>query len=396
MKKLIFLIFTLLPFIGICQNPMIQVIIASRKKPLPPDSVTITVTFSNTPNSASSDFAEIKYNKEGIFNFEIDDNKSQCLLMESILSNFHYTDGTGLNHNYTAATAINGYTFSGIEIGQNSGTGMIYAEYSTLISSGWDVMNHSNRHVDLINSNGINIIGYKEDILTLNELYFNNINYTINCFVVPSNYTNFVPHADELGFLVSSSSGNDPYKPAFPASVQVGTVSNIVSPDSGLIQLKRGFLHNWSDQAHINGFISHFKNMVDNSSPIDNKFYRVGTHADNFSSTVFTNFIDSLHNISGDRIWFTTAREWMEYRYCTREVVKKDTLIGNTLLIQLNYDQIREDIRWRDLSLNISTDATIIDVTFSGNADSLTYNPNSGLINVYKQNLIFNSYLLDP
>lgn len=396
MKNIFLLFLIVFPGFMIGQNPMIQVLIASRKKPLPADSVTIIVTFSTPPTYASSEFATIKYNKQGIFNLEVDDNKSECLQIESILKDFTYKDGTGADRKFTAATAVNGFNFSGTEIGSNNGTGMAYSDYSILISGGWDVMNHSNRHVDLINGNGINIIGYKEDLLTLNELYFQNINYTMNSFVVPTNYTNFVPFADELGFLVSSSSGSNSYKPAFPPFQQFGIVSNISPSDSGLLQLKRGFLHSWTDQNHINGFIGHFKNMTNSSSPLDHRFYRIGTHADNFDSTAFRKFIDTLSTIADDKIWFTTAREWMEYRQTANQVVKHDSIIANTLIISINYDGLRDDFRWRDLSLNINSDAIITNVSFVGKADELSFNAATGLINVYKQNLVFSSYLLKP
>ena len=216
----------------------------------------------------------------------------------------------------------------------------------------------------------------------------------MNCFVVPETFTGFVPYADDLGFLVSSSSGSNSYKPAVPPYVAVGQVSNIEHPDSALVQLKRGFLHYWAVDSQVNSVIHHFKSMVDASSELDNRFYRVGTHASQWDSAAFHGFVDTLNILSADRIWFTTAREWMEYRHTANDVVKQDTLFGNSMIISLSYDDIRNDFRWKDICLNISSDATIFNVSFTGSADSISYNPATGLINIYKQNLIFDSHLL--
>lgn len=339
-------------------------------------TINLTITFDTPPSSAVADIAPIKYNKQAIFNIEWDDNTRTALTAHNILKNYYYTDGTGRARPYTAAIGINGLSTLGDEIGYMANS-INYHEYLPLIEDGWDLMNHSLRHKDKPD-----IADYTQDMWELNDLYHRRIYYVPNCFIVPTNYFNYVPEAEQMGFLVSSSTGHNPYKPKHPAFDQVGNIKSFEN-EQGFIQLNRDFTDQWDNAAVLADTKDKFGDMVTRSNDSTCMFYRVGTHS--IDSANFVSLMDYCYNKANDKVWFTTAREWMEYRLVKSKVIVNSQLVGNTLTITLDYSNLPKHLRWGDVTLNLNSDASISQVTATGDVDGVTFDATSGQINVYKE-----------
>lgn len=338
------------------------------------DSLEIKIRFASVPSSVEITIPKVKYNKEAIFNMEWDDNTRNALTGFNTMGIFSYTDGASKLLPFTGTVGVNAYTFNGDEIGC-MGNDIKYSEYNKLIQGRWDIANHSNRHVD-IGDPSIDIGSYSQDLNLLNDLYFNNMGYTINNFIVPANFHGFVPTVENLGFLSSSSTGHNTYKKKHPAFGQIG---NIDSFDTQFLQLNRDFKDQWNSTtlADVKGKIDQ---LIANSDSNTHLFYRIGTH--DIDSASLYNLCSYISSNSANKIWVTSAREWMEYRYIKENVVIEQSLQGNELIVKIYYTGIPEHIRFGDITLNIDAQGIpISSAILSHNGDAATFNSNT--VNVY-------------
>lgn len=339
------------------------------------DSVILNITFDSYVNFADVEIPELKFGKQAVFNIEWDDNTRDALTGFNILSNYTYTDGTGKALPYTAAIGINAYSFSDAEIGCSQND-IRYSEYPKLIDKGWDLMNHSSRHKDKPQ-----ISDYTEDLLALNNLYQEKTCYTPNCFIVPANYYGFVPEAEDLGFLVSSSTGHNTYKPKHPPFDQVGNVDNFEA--NSFLQLNRDFNDDWQDLNRINNIKAKFTQMMNGCDDSIHLFYRLGTHFTD--SLQFVALFDHFQSEANDHVWFTTAREWMEYRLVRDRATIETSVNGKVLTLKIYYSDLPSSLRWGDLSLKVKSNGSIVNVSSTSPIDDITYNQSTGMVNVYNQ-----------
>ncbi|WP_449435036.1 hypothetical protein [Pedobacter steynii] len=323
----------------------------------------------------------MKYNKSKAILFEFDDDSIGVLTAYDKLKTTYYTDGCGNNKNYSLGLALNAKNnFNNAEWGDNYPNKTTFAEAIALIPYGLDIMNHSYYHEPTGNySNGTDIQKNFRDMDDFIKLRYNN--YKANALVVPTNYTGYQIEAKNYNYLFGSSEGTfdglTPYPSQFNA---VGQINNI--PVQNYTAIKRTFSDNWTNAGpQWTSLTSLFSGS--------NDYFEIGSHGIG-DGVNFNSWIDSIVSQSSDTLLFQSMREFMEYKHLKEKVTKTEGITGNTMNIKLDYSTVvNPNISWYDLSLLVTSDKTISNVTINNNAYNLSYNPSTKLINVTKRKTIW-------
>lgn len=353
--------------------------------PSPSGNIVIQVTFASAPLGATSAYPNLKYEKHSMVNFEWDDSFRGSLIVRDMFANKFFTDGAGNNKKYTFGVAVNGRNqYDNREIGLNADLGITYAEGLSIVNAGGDIQNHGLYHEPTGNyNNGSDSV---KNLVELDALYFAKTGYKMSALVVPTNYTGYMTAAAAAGYATGSSTGTFDGFTRHPLYTVVGSMNDIPA-GSDYIALGRGFTDTWDTQ--FNEYKGYIDQLLQGVSPTVNKFFRVGSH--NLTAQIaFTNLIDYLEVYANDKIWVTTMREFAEYRKAKALTVKTESLVGNVLTITLNQDAFPAQMRWRDLSLKVTSNTNITNVVVTG-ADSSSFNATAKLINIFKQDLVFSS-----
>ncbi|MFV0607164.1 MAG: hypothetical protein ACK5NK_15135 [Niabella sp.] len=346
--------------------------------PPPPvtyDSKTMVfeVVFESVPTSATATIATLKYNKQGWASVEWDDNSISSLTGFEKLKNTFYTDGCGNNIPYTGAVAVNGRNqYNNEEAGLLS-MNVTYNQMTDLINCGWDIENHSYYHEPTGNYNYGN--DRNRNVKELEDLIFARINYKMNGLVVPTNYDGFPTAAKNFGYLFSTSQGTFDGLP--PAGNPVyKDVQDFALAPVDFSSFNRMFYDNWNEMETA------AKKAIDVIITKNNHYFRLASHG--IDAAAFSRIIDYFKQKTNDKILMVPTREVMEYRQMAKMPVILELKDGK-LTIQVKIHTLADRIRWRDLSFMINSDKKIKSVTALNAIDSVTFNSNTGLINVFKQ-----------
>ena len=366
----------------------------------PPGSniITIAVTFNTTPVSASSAFADLKYNKLGVYNYEMDDRSPG---MRDVFAFFNggtapvngvtypgktFTDGCGNVVKWRAAVATNARLQSDNSDWANYNNCLNWAEMANLVNNNWMIENHGFYHNKTgTYANGENTSKNINDntIYIKDRLLEQGVQYIPRIFVVPNNDAGYVPAAQALGYMAAVSQQSLDGYPIYPQYVD--NTSSISDLPQTFAMYNRGFKDGWDA-----GSVGYYQGIIDNyflsgMSAANKKIWRFAGHY--FSDTDFARFISLMNYLetkSADRVWITTLQEFLEYRETKAAVVKTETLSGNTLTITLDISSLPAKNRFRDMSVLINSGATINTVTVTG-ADASSFNAATGLINVFEK-----------
>ncbi|MFC7668362.1 hypothetical protein ACFQT0_13980 [Hymenobacter humi] len=356
----------------------------------------ITVTFAAPPGSAYSRLAPTLYNKTRVLQFEEDD--SPATIYTDVYPLFHggrgpngqvypglrYTDGCGHSRRYTAAVAINGHnTYNNavwLDPGPQHDPGkLVWAQAQELLDKGWDIENHSDLHTAGNPSPAQQIADL--DMLIASRLQ----GYQPSVLVVPTNFGGYPTAAFAAGYIgVSSASQSDglPFVDAYTNNrVLLRTL-----PAPGTPFVYRRYSADANNEETAQSLLNRLKRVTDDllapgESTSDVYLQRVFAHTINFN--VLSEWMNYTQTAAQDRLWVTTLREFEEYRRVSSQVVKTESLTGNTLTINLDYSRVNPGTRFQSLTWLVDSPGTITEVRVTG-ADSSSFNPATKQVNVYR------------
>ncbi|GAB2557573.1 polysaccharide deacetylase family protein [Spirosoma aerophilum] len=362
--------------------------------------ITVTVTFNNTPVSPVANFADLKYNKSVGFILVKDDGKlgdynvvypyivGGTAADGSSYPGMTYTDGAGqpVKWHYTFAWCANN-THDG-----SNNTVTTWAQARTMFASGAiDFSNHSLTHAAYFSR----YYDLKQNEINL----YNQLGIKTRTFTVPTDYEGFVETAFSLNYILTASQGYGSSGFASddnngPVKYNVLWTEKVKSDESRrLITTRRWWGDSWSatDLANATKWVDDAFTASTGATAATKYVYQGFSHGLNYpfsNSSQFVNYKAFLqyinnHSKNGDRTWIPGLQEFAEYMEVKKGVIKSQSVSGNVMTINLDYSKLSEDLMWRDVSLLVGG-GSINSVSVSG-ADNFSYNPSTGLINIYKK-----------
>jgi hypothetical protein len=299
-----------------------------------------------------------------------------------------YTDGAGgvLKPHVTFALNWNG--------GQ-TGNATSVAKHLEMVNVGFaDVSNHSISHSGMENR----YLDYWRNVVSI----YNSLGYLPRTFTIPTSYEAFVklsltfgsPLVISQGYGPSGSSADD-YQLYNPTQRAIYGEKVSVAETRELVATRRWFGDDWSTQ-DVTNVKTFFDQLLTASTGASDATTYTGfgfSHNVNWDTskpgyqTQWTNFKDCVnylynHPNNNDRLWWCGMQEFLEYREIKRDLVVSKTVSGSTVTYVLDYSNVNNDVRHRNISF-YATGGTIASITATG-ADKVTFNPQTGLVNVYK------------
>ncbi|ANH80449.1 hypothetical protein A8C56_05095 [Niabella ginsenosidivorans] len=346
-------------------------------EPLDPTKMSFEVVFSNTADDAKATVAELKYNKNGWVSLEFDDNSLDALKAEELLKGKFYTDGCGNNVPYAAALAVIGRSnYNNQEMGTMGDYYVTYAQMKTMIGLGWDIENHSLYHEPTGNYN--NGTDWAKNISEMNALILQKINYNMNGAVVPVNYSGFPTAAKNFGYLFSSSEST--FDNLAPGLGDYQKVASFNLAPLTFSAFNRIFNDDWSKME------TDVKSATATLITRKNSYFRLGSHKVNINN--LQNILDNFSSVTKDNILFLSTREIMEYRVMAKLPITYKTE-ANILKVVIDPKTLPDRFRWRDLSFIVTSKAKITNIKNLNGIDKATFNPETGLVNIFKQKTIW-------
>lgn len=349
--------------------------------PEPPTASKIEITFENQITDATVSTADLKYNLFGVLSMDWDDGSITAVNAAALFDTLFLNDGTGRNINWRAGVAVIGRSwFNNNELGDNTGSNISYAEMQDLISKGWDIENHGLYSklsiTDPFNNGGSAI----KDLEDNDALILDRIGYKMKATVVPGSDVGYVQGANTLGHFAVSSQRDDVGEgmPSLPSADWQPLYDLKNANDSFKYFLR--FFADGPDWGSSN-LTSKLTQLINDSNANVHKLMRIGTH--NSDSPEFNTFITNANTAMAGKIWVCSMRELMEYLIVKNKSVVSSTIAGNKLTIEVDYTAVPEDVIFKDLTLLCKDGSnTITGITVNGFND-VTYNTNTGLINIY-------------
>src|SRR5215218_3743818 len=373
--------------------------------------VTVTVNFATAPSTASSSFADLKYNKQSVFNLEVDDRQQRSMSVLAYLNGGiapedgqsypgkNFSDGCGNNVKYRAAVAVNAKLNSYDKDAEEGGQ-LTWPQLKQLFQANFMIENHGYYH----NKDGQYTTNSFNEYKNINEntKYINTklgalgTWFKTRVWVTPNNDQGYNPYADKLAYLAATSQNVTDGYPPHPVNLYSNTdhLADVSTLSTGFNVFLRDFTDQWNDSNAINSFKTYITGLKNSSSSTVHKLWRLGTHCYTGDQPFFPNFkkfIDYVETTANNTIWVTTLQEFLEYLEVKRKVSKTEVLKGKVLTITLNLSGVPVDNLFRDLSLIVSGNTPISSVSVSG-ADRYTSNNSTGLINIFKKKENLNPY----
>lgn len=359
--------------------------------------VRVTFTFATPPAAATARVASMLYNKPRVLHFEEDDSPATIFSDVYPLFNgglgpdgvrypgLRFTDGCGHARPYTAAADINGHNPYDNSIWLDPGpdhpsSALLWSQAQTLLDRGWDIENHSDLHTP---SNP----APAQQVADLDALIANRLNgYKPSVLIVPTNFSGYPTAAFNANYIaVSSASQGDNYPMLNPYNETRVLVDNLPVPPTPFVyrRYSADLYYGETDQ----DLLARLKTLTDDLLAAGNNasevyLQRVFTHFINFNTlAAWMNYTQAK---AQDQLWVTSLREYEEYRRVRSQVVKSETLRGNTLTVDLDYSALSPNTRFQNLTLLAESSAALTGVTVTG-ADSISYNLTTKMVNIFRR-----------
>jgi len=371
---------------------------------LPPpvaNLITVEVTFSSKPATATASFADMKYNKSaGLILVKDDGGIGDYSAVFPYLNGgsavdgvtypgVSYTDGCGKPVKWKYTFALVGQDTKGNDshLGVNP-TITSWTQYKQIVQAGFSIANHTLTH-----GAGTTFYDRLNQVKANEKVIFDALQYRTRTFVIPANYEGLTETAVQLGypFIGSQFGAPSPDGNNDPGNVTINWNSRVkVNPLPSLKKLLVSRLNlgdNWTDTdvANAKKFVDNlFTTSTGNTKYMGHAFSHGPTGAQqlaNFATLV--QYIQS-HPGNSDRTWIPGMQEFYEYYEVKANVVQTQKLANDKLLITLDLATVNPNNRYRDMSLLVNSDAAIASVRVTG-ADSSSYNSQTGLINIFSQ-----------
>lgn len=357
--------------------------------------IIVKVTFASPPSSATSSFADLKYDKQAVFNLEIDDQPANVMSILAYLQggtapedgvNYRgkfFSDGCGNKKPYTAAVAMTAH--SNYNDGDLTTVPFLLnpAQLTTLVAAGFMLENHGFYHEK--NQYYItNKFNEARNIQENTKFIFSKTKFIPRVWVTPSANTGYNSYVEAQGYLAATSQGVTDGYPSQPINMWTTHLADISKFNNKFNVFLRDFTDDWANATITNELKSLVTGLKNKSSATVHHLYRLGTHSFNSGNWVgFKSFIDYVETTANNTIWVTSLQELLEYLEVKRAVLKTQTLKGKELTIRLDLSKIPVTNYFRDMSIKIKSKTSIRSVVIIG-ADSYSYN-NLGLINIFKK-----------
>jgi len=354
---------------------------------IPSDIITLEVTFQDIPSSPSIEFAKVKHNKSAVILYQKDDATPDDLtVFKPLFQTLYGTDGAFKRRNYRASLALNagGHETISTQI-------LDYIEMESILDDEHSISNHGFNH------GGTDI--YHEvkngEIRIWNKMKELGKQVRVRTVVTPTNDEGYIETPFYLGYGHFTSSYGFPYTSRDGNDVPYGNVPISTLNKTKMI-LARDYLGNSFE------YLTEAKGWVDelfSGSTISNpKVRSIFSHdmSDATSVAKYTEFWNYVmnHTDNNDRLLVESQQDFFEYYETVNNTVISSGLTGNKLTITLNQSSISGNNYRRDMSLLISG-GTIKSINVI-NVDGSTFNPFTGLVNIYKINKNVNDPNLDP
>jgi hypothetical protein len=358
----------------------------------------ITFTFATPPTNASVRFAPTLYNKPRVLQFEQDDSPASIftdvypLFKGGVASNgksypgLRYTDGCGHSVAYTAAVAINGHNPFNNSVWLDDGPShdsnkLFWSQAQELLDNGWDIENHSDLHT---------APNPAKQVANLDALISDRLQgYKPSVLIVPTDYAGYCKTAFSSSYVAASSAGQSDDLPMFNefSSARL-SVSSLPSPTTPFVYRRYNADKDESIDETNETQLMRLKALTDNlmspsSTADDTEVYlqRVFCHGIDFNT--LASWMKYTQTIAQDQLWVTTLREFAEYRRVSSQVVKKETLNGSTLTVDLDYSGLSPNTLFQNLTLLVDSPGKITNITVSG-GDSSSFNMATKMVNVFR------------
>ncbi|WP_257668232.1 hypothetical protein [Parapedobacter tibetensis] len=342
----------------------------------------VSVAFDTAPSMSTASIADLKYNKQGVFQMDWDGNVLTAIDGRTLFDTLIFDDGTGAQVNWRGTLAVMGKgNWTDNEIGDAPGTYVTYAQMSDFVNSGWDIANHAMYGTDTgpYNNGG----DLEWDLSSLVDLIALRTDYIVNTIINPASATGYSIAGNATGHIANTGTNKEPAD-TFPCLPEEGwmPLTDISTWPPGFKYLIRDFSDLW-DASTLVAFKAKIDALLSDSTTSVHKLFRAGTH--DSSPSGWGDFIEYI--VSSDttgKLWICSLRELIEYLALKDNAVIQTNLIGNMLNIQLTIPDIT-NFRWDDLTLIVSG-GTITEVTCDG-YDRVTFN-SSGLINLFNDRFV--------
>lgn len=389
--------------------------------------VIATIKFVSAPSSASASITKAKYGKSAIGMFELDDIPSNVIDWlaifqggtasisggNEVMPGKTFTDGCGNNIKWTFSIGVN-VKANYHDLSVNTGDDFILEPdssawarnlypsslFPSLVAKGCYPIPHGYYHQDQgtdetndwyvyhVNHDGWN----KSKNLSecVKYIWDKSGGFNPRYFIVPQDSLNYNVECRAQGLLAQSSQSVYDGEFYFPKPGEEWVhnnsfVDDVIARNGGYAAFLRYFFLDWTTQSYFDTAKAEYDYIVANGTVASPQFRRWGSHA--FGPSEWSNvkaFFNYLDTNSGDKVWFTTLNEFLEYLEVRRLITKTETLVGDTLTIRLNYNNIPIENYCRDISLIVNSTAAIQSITING-AQSSSYNTATGLINVFNK-----------
>jgi hypothetical protein len=295
---------------------------------------------------------------------------------------FYYTDGTGKNINYKYSFAINaneGHT-------TDTNNAVSWAQVNEILSKGHAYMNHSMFHggTDLLKA-----------IKDAEKNMWAHTHYRMTEIVPPGNDEGYVENGLQLGYHLMSSEFGEPVPDGnnSPGNQHVswGSYIPMLTQNFNRVLISRTNLGDQWNAVELKtskAYIDYIFNHPDKNKKLVGAAFSHGPFGDKKEAA--DNFFEFLtyikhHPANHDSAWITSSKELMDYENTkARIIITSEHYNPQTGKYKIVFDMNRVDsnVIYRNLSLKIKG-GTIGNVKADG-ANEVTFNPSTGLINIYK------------